>query len=572
MDSLEMQRPNTADTVALRELLKPLFRWWWLLAACTLLAGISSAIYTRQQPLVYQSTTTLMVGTALLDPNPNSGEFGMASQLALAYAGMAERSTLRDAVKKALGIEWLPEYAVRNIATTQFLEIAVVDTVPARAQIVAQTLADQLILRSPGASTQQGRQQFIEEQLTQLEQGIIDTKAEIERLELDLAGLFSARQIADTRTQVEALRTKLGSLQANYASLLESSRRQATNVLQVVEPATLPQRPLNSDLSRNVVIAMAIGFALAAAAAYFLELIDDTLKTEHDIQHWFGLAALGAIPKGARSPAGGSVLEMASAQRTPQSDAYAALCLNVQAAVRREGVRTLLVTCPALEDGRPGIAANLCVELAHAGVPVVLVDADLHQPSQHHLFGLPNRAGLTTALTEPGGEPELFLQRAAQAGLGVITSGPLPGNPPALLGAPRMRELVHRLRDQADLVVLDTPPIGALVDTAILATECDAVLLVAAAGRTTRDRMQQALRVLSRLGVPVLGVVLYNVQGGRAGDQIQYGHRPRQAVPDSAVSGARSKMHHNGVDKHDAPVPSLDDGAPKAQRNPFSRR
>jgi capsular polysaccharide biosynthesis protein len=159
----------------LKELLVPLLKWWWLIVVATLLAAFSSYRAVRQQPLVYEARTTLMIGRALDNPNPSNNEFWLSQQLAATYADLGKREAVRERTMAALGMTWLPEYRVRALPNTQLLEIVVVDTNPARAQSVANELANQLILRSPTASRpeEQDRQAFVNEELNDLEATIV---------------------------------------------------------------------------------------------------------------------------------------------------------------------------------------------------------------------------------------------------------------------------------------------------------------------------------------------------------------------------------------------------------------
>src|SRR3990170_4105397 len=103
----------------------PLRKWWWLVVASTLVAGILSSVYILRQPKIYQTHTTLMIGTTINDPNPTNNEFALGQQLADAYANIANRQMVRDATMKALGINQLPPYNAHALPNTQIIEIAV---------------------------------------------------------------------------------------------------------------------------------------------------------------------------------------------------------------------------------------------------------------------------------------------------------------------------------------------------------------------------------------------------------------------------------------------------------------
>ena len=282
----------------LKDYILPLRKWWWLIVAATLVATVSSFLATRQQPPIYQTRTTVMIGNSINNPNPNSYDYYQSQQLATTYADIVKRDNVRQATMAALGLGFLPEYSARTVPNTQLIEITVTDTDPARAQAVAKELVNQLVAISPSGQNgeSQKRQAFISGQLNELEDKIKATQTEITKKQEELAGLFSARQIADAQTQIAALQNKLASMQTNYTALLSNTQQGARNALSTLEPAPLPTAPIGPNKSATILLAAAIGFILAAAAAYLLEYLDDTMKNPEDVQKALGLTTLGAVP------------------------------------------------------------------------------------------------------------------------------------------------------------------------------------------------------------------------------------------------------------------------------------
>lgn len=190
------------------------------------------------------------------------------------------------------------------------------------------------------------------------------------------------------------------------------------------------------------------------------------------------------------------------------AEAYRRLRVNLMSAGRQSALRTLLVAATSAAADKATVVANLAVAYAKVGQRVILVDCDLRHPAQHTLFGLSNAAGVTTAL---GDSKTVPLQATEVPGLRVLTSGPAVTVPSDLLASRAMRELLARLLDEADVILLDAPPVTLATDAAELATQVDGVLLTVTAGQTKRDDAQRAKELLAQVGARVVGVTLVNV-------------------------------------------------------------
>lgn len=197
--------------------------------------------------------------------------------------------------------------------------------------------------------------------------------------------------------------------------------------------------------------------------------------------------------------------------RSPAAEAYRALRTNIQFSSLDKPLHTLLATSTAPDEGKTTTIANLAVTMAQAEQRVILVDCDLRRPSLHTLFGVDNTAGLTSLMLEE--VDRIPVHKTEVPGLLLLTSGPLPPRPADILGSKRMEAVIARLREQADIVLFDTPPVNAVTDAAVLATKVDGVLLVLRAGATKRDRAREARRLLDKVNANVVGAVLTDVKG-----------------------------------------------------------
>ncbi|HET6314239.1 MAG TPA: CpsD/CapB family tyrosine-protein kinase [Chloroflexia bacterium] len=210
--------------------------------------------------------------------------------------------------------------------------------------------------------------------------------------------------------------------------------------------------------------------------------------------------------------------------KSAAAEAYRTLRTNIQFASPDSPVHTILATSTSPDDGKSTTIANLAITFAASGFATVLVDADLRRPHLHKIFGLSNDTGLTTLVAELAraasitgatgstGAPRVHhpLQPTQVDNLHVLTSGPVPPNPAEILGSQRMNEVLAMLRDTAEYVLIDTPPIIAVTDAAVLAPRVDGVLLVINAGKTRRDLAVKARDMLQQVNAHLLGVVLNN--------------------------------------------------------------
>lgn len=523
----------------------PLKRWWWLLVAATIVAALSSFLATIRQDPIYQSITTLMIGQVITDPNPTTAEFNLSQQLAENYAEIANREPVRYATMQALGLNWLPDYNAAALPNGQFIEIVVTDTVPERAQAVANELANQLILRSPtaGGSNEQERQAFITKQLDNLQTQITSTEEEIAKLREELGGMDSARQISDTQFQITALEAKLTDLQANYANLLSNTQSGALNSISVIEAAGLPRRPIGPNKLLTVLLSAAIGLSLAVAAAYLLDYMDDTIKSPEEIESLTHLPILGYISE--LDIEGVGQLYVAENPRHPIVEDYRNLRTNLEFAGVDQPLKTLFITSAEVEDGKSSVSANLAVVIAQAEKKVILLDADLRRPNIHNFFGLPNDYGLSDVFR---GRIEVTdaIKEWSNGKVLVITAGTPPPNPAELLGSNRMIQILDELKKLADIVVVDGPPF-VVTDAAVLASKVDGVVLVVRAAHTHIPSVRAMMDQLQRSGARVLGVVLNRIP---AKSMSYYtGNRYYQAYYTEDSGGSIKDKHSNRKQK-----------------------
>jgi capsular exopolysaccharide synthesis family protein len=206
-----------------------------------------------------------------------------------------------------------------------------------------------------------------------------------------------------------------------------------------------------------------------------------------------------------------AALTMLADPQSPAAEAYRSLAANLRFAYADRQLQTIGITSAAAGEGKSTTVVNLAIALAEGGGRVIVIDADLRRPIIHTLFGLERQEGLASLLL--GEQTQLPLQDTQAPGVRVLTCGPVAANPLEVLASRRFDHVLSLARAQADFVLVDTSPAGALADAAVLAPRLDGMLLVVSAGRTKRDLARRAREQLERVNANLLGVVLTDVRG-----------------------------------------------------------
>ncbi len=195
--------------------------------------------------------------------------------------------------------------------------------------------------------------------------------------------------------------------------------------------------------------------------------------------------------------------------RSAAAEAYQSLRTNIEFSSLGNNLQSLLVTSPDSATNNSDALANLAVVMADAGDRVIVVDGDLRRPRQHEIFNVSTAAGLADWL-QNGGDP--VLAGTELPNLRVLAAGPLPPNPVALLSYKRLAELLQTLASDSDFVLVDAPPVLAVTDAALWASQVDGTLLAVTAGRTKREQADLAKGVLDKVQSNIVGAVLLDAE------------------------------------------------------------
>ncbi|MHB8458937.1 MAG: tyrosine-protein kinase domain-containing protein [Candidatus Limnocylindrales bacterium] len=504
--------------------LRVLRNWAWVLIASVLLAGGSAYLVSSALPKTYQSTATLIVGQSLQSTNPDINQLLASQRLSQTYARIATTTSLLAKVVDKVGLNEPTDDLRKNVSVTAatdstLITITVTDGDPQRAATIANALAGELIAASPAiAGRDASVQSFIDSDLKATAQQITDTQTELQRF----LGLPSPT--TDQQNQIQTLQGRLVSLRQTYATLLGSSSNSGANLLTVVDPAIPANQPSSPRVLLNAILAALMGLLFAIGIVFILEYLDDTVNSGDDVEGLLGVPTLGAIIRMKGDASRSEIYHLAALlyPRSPAAEAYRTLRTNVEFASVDHPVKTLLVTSSIPGEGKTTTAANLAVVFAQAGRRTLLLDADLRKPGAHQIFDLPNAQGLTSLLRSDEVGVAAVSQVTEQENLTVITTGPLPPNPAELLGSQRMRVILDRLSAVAELVIIDSPPLRAVTDAAILASITDGTIFVIDAGRTRRGAATSGREALAKVGARVLGVTLNRLSEKASGDYYYY--------------------------------------------------
>jgi capsular exopolysaccharide synthesis family protein len=234
--------------------------------------------------------------------------------------------------------------------------------------------------------------------------------------------------------------------------------------------------------------------------AFLIEYLNDSIQTVEDIRQVQNMPTLGSIT---RIDGSDNELATMAQPRSPVAESFRVLANNIHKSSQDLNLRTILVTSPNPGEGKSLVAANLAAALAQRELGVVLVDADLRLPRQHELFSLELGAGLT-GVSQNG----RFKLQQIDPYLNVLTSGYSIDDPSKVITSKRIITLLDKLAENAELVLVDCPPILPVADATILASVVDSVVIVVRADQTRRSELQDAFEHINKVSKSILGVVL----------------------------------------------------------------
>jgi capsular exopolysaccharide synthesis family protein len=283
------------------------------------------------------------------------------------------------------------------------------------------------------------------------------------------------------------------------------------NNMRVRDQAVTPLSPVKPRVVLTLFLGVVGGLGAAIGLAFFVNYLDDSIKSQDDVETYLKLPFLGYVPNIKTN----SVVERdLQAHSHPQSNAaegFRTIRATISLTHKPEKFRILAVTSTIPSEGKSLVASNLAIVTAQTGLKTLLIDADMRRPSVHKAFQLHSPNGLSSYLSAETDRVEPIIHTSEVPNLDVICCGSVPTNPSELIGSKRMGEFLTLLRGRYDRIILDCPPISAVSDPLILAAMTDGVVFVTKFNKIRREHARKSVQRLQNAGIHIVGTVLNDI-------------------------------------------------------------
>ena len=372
---------------------------------------------------------------------------------------------------------------------------------------------------------------------------VVGTEAELREAiekERNLLVLFNeakteAFEVEKKKLELDRLKQESDSAKRQYDSVfkrlkdIELSGLLRTSNVRVLDAARPQLAPVRPNVPQSILLGVVAGLIAGLGLALLLEFLDSSVTSQAEIEERLGLTFLGFVPTIPTGAAEGQTKDL-HIHREPKShiaECTRAVRTNLLFMSPDKPLRRMLVTSSGPQEGKSTTAINLAIAMAQSGQKVLIIDTDMRRPRLHKAFGVPNDVGVSSLVVGEG-KLEDAIKTTEVPGVYLLPCGPVPPNPAELLHTKAFGELLETLDGKFDRVLLDSPPVGAVADAVVLATQVAGVVMVLKAGVTHRDVAKRTVRALNDVKAPILGAVLndVNLERSRYGDYY-YGYAYR---------------------------------------------
>ena len=338
---------------------------------------------------------------------------------------------------------------------------------------------------------------------------------------------FQAERLEEKSIQLGMLQRKVDTNRYLYEALIKkikekgiTEKSQTVNVW-VIEKADLPRFPAKPKKKRNILLGIILGLFGGVGIAFFLEYLDNTVKTPEDVEEKFNIPVISTIDflKNKNKTIVQSVLDEPSSLI---AESFKGLRTSVFLSSAENPPKLLLITSMVPGEGKSSVAACLAACVAQAGKKTLLIDADMRRPIQHKNFDCENTAGLSSILAGVSQKDD-SIHLTVYENFDLITAGPIPPNPSELLSSTKMKDMLNNLSASYDMIIIDSPPLVSVTDPLILSQNVDGVIIVTWSGKTTNEILRKGLKQLKEVHAPITGVVLNRFNAKKSGYYYNYG-------------------------------------------------
>ncbi len=479
-------------------------RWIWFLAPIVVLAAAATALGLRAAPEYTATATVGLIDSAAQEIlGGTNTNVQIKTRLIENEINFAKSDAVESRVGESLG--FLPDtVSITSVADSDYLDFTATSDTADEAALWANTWADAYV-----ETKQTEAADSIQTSIDLLENSLDELNTRIGRAP-DAEREYLIEQRAETSRSLIQLQLEAETAAAGTAK-----------VYVIAQP---PDSESGAPLWRTILLGLVAGSVLGVAMALAAESFDKTIKHAQDITDLTGLPVLGSIPLAGRWMSG---FELALSSRdhddSPVADAYRRAATSLQFAMMGKSINTLLVTSANASEGKTTTSVNLAYSLASPEMLVVLADVDFRKPRLHQALDVPGEPGLSNHLLDHSPLEQLAF-RNDDGTLAVFTAGTKPPNPADFVATREFVGAVESLAQVADLVVLDGPPLLPVSDSLLMSRSVDGVVMVAAAGATTKESLQRAVAGVEQVGGTVIGVILVGVKEESLYGQYGYGY------------------------------------------------
>jgi polysaccharide biosynthesis transport protein len=513
--------------MTLPDILKAVRQWWWILIICpAIAAGTAYAVSSQMTPM-YEAGSTVIIEHQLVGGTLDLQSIQAAERRTQTFSQLITTRSVIEPVIEQLELDETVDgvrstLSASHTTNTQLITISYQHEDPARAAEVVNAIGEQFSdfiqqIQQPVLGIADGD---VDEIVESLDAQIDGVQASIETLQEG-----DGPETAEDEERITELEAVLVQLQQSRDAIQNISQvagfdASVGSQVYVVEPASTPNNPVSPRTMLNVALAGVLGVLLGGGLVVLASWLDDNVKTEADVRELLDRPVIGTIPVERLR----TQMEDIHSGQSLAGELFRSVRTNLQFTMVDRNVKSIVVTSLNPGEGKTTIAAHLAIVLAQGGQRVILVDADMRRPNVHNVFyRIRNDRGLSNLLLQSPAVIEQMLQSTRINNLKVLASGPLPPNPPDLLGSARMKALIGALEDSADIVIIDSPPM-VVSESLLLSSITDGVLFVIRAGRNRTGDMLRAYESLSQTGAPILGILLNGVPKKRRSEYQAYQH------------------------------------------------